>query len=268
VAKIRRRGQGDAWTFTEDEPIMRAEHLRVIDGGKTTTTARAPAKTVAKPGRLNEADERDLRFYFGEYESLVGLRCTHEEMVAAIQGLRGTTGDIAYEMPIVKALEGGRQTNEYVRVMAQARRVRQILGRMVETPAGCKLVTVLNRFYGMRPPGELRVDVFGELATLVEYTPAIDAARAAMVTVATELRLAKSHEAMPDLAPVRREVVDAQIRKGTAREITTGDALRQLVEQADDVAFAWMVAAVKIEAEALLVSACLAYRIARATVPA
>lgn len=239
---------------------MQRSDLRVIDGGKTKRATRSP---VSKPGRLDERDEKDVRFYLGEYESLVGLRCTHQEMVAAIQGLRGTTGDIAYEMPIVKALEGGRQTNEYVRVMAQARRVYEALRRMTETPAGSKLATVLCRFYGMRPAGEPRTDVFGELACLVEYTTAIESARAAMVAEKVAARVEALRASMPDLAPIHRERAEAKIARGANREIATGDALRVLVEQPDDGSFAWAIVAIKIEAEALLVSACDAYRAAR-----
>lgn len=231
-------------------------HLTLVGGTEARRAKRSPV-TARRPGRLTEYEEADVRFYFGEYESLLGVRCTHEEMVASIQGLRGTTGDIAYEMPIVRALEGGRSVNEFTRVMDRARRVHARLKRMPP-----KLAVVIHRIYGMKPPGDLRTDVFGDLAPIVEYTHAVDMRREAMISEAIGERLARlsAHDWWAKTTTFRQEATIHAIGLGAEREISTGDALRAIIADPDDVDFSTNVAAIRIEAEALLKVACESYR--------
>jgi hypothetical protein len=182
--------------------------------------------------RLPRGDEQALRFFFCDFGQQIG-GITHDgtmkkAMVKDADGETMHTGKMRVSSrhgihdPFERLVEPGTLA-DIARTAAVFRRLARMIAR-----GHSGYVTVLHRFYGPRPPGELRREVFGELAPLVEYTPTVDRARFELaVKIASDRNAARRERLTADeLASERLLQFERATLEHALREVTTGDAVR------------------------------------------
>lgn len=168
-------------------------------------------------------DVVDLRFLWRQYESEVGHHSLHGAMVDRLCGLRGNGGAPGVP-PFVRY---ACWTNRVSRRIAA---VRTALRRMSESGAE-QLVTVLFRMHGPEDR-KARRDLFGEIAPLAEYVPAVEERRTRIVETLIAERERNFRAASNRLGVSAFRIARGveSIRNGTEREVTTAYALSDLLD--------------------------------------
>lgn len=111
-----------------------------------------------------------------------------------------------------------------------ARRTHRRLSAMIAAGQS-KMVTVLHRFYGPRPPGELRRDIFGDMAPLVEYTATVDGMRDNLVDKTWRTRCV-ARMTRDSLAVFRESLTEIELSDlaQAKQQVTTADAVRDMCD--------------------------------------
>jgi len=165
--------------------------------------------------RLPPSDVLELRYFFNQYESEIGIHSLHFAQFDAMAGFQNVAS--AWWEPEVEP--------RACQARRRALRVYRILSAMVSTGNETSTI-VLYRMYGPRVPNA-RYDVFREFAPLVEFTPTVDALADRMTRA---LRMRLHSEAMAHLGTTD-EFVRTRVRDGVRESVAPTEALRARLDR-------------------------------------